>query len=170
MLTVMLSLVAKDQMALKRLPAEDCASCGRRLEMVGGRRIAIGGGTGVEVVHRNRFTPNGTDLRLIQLQGRYDSMYLVLHGTRWKEAAVRRAVDQAQASLRPWVCQVCARKTCACGAPSCLTPGCGLLDDTGHVAHQGYFIAGIAGGVYCTDPSCNRYRAWGGGKAAGKNL
>lgn len=95
-------------------------------------------------------------LRVIRLRGKYRQVVLCFHGDVWRDEAIRRAAEQAQAGTRPWVCQRCLHYAVCrkCGHPLQWPPGTDLLHDDGQIRHWGVFPVKPP----CGNPECPDWR------------
>ena len=134
-----------------KLPAEECVLCGKTLDKVGGKRITSTQVLGVTHLDEPR---QGGEYRNHSLGS--DLGYVITWGDGWNVDAVARAVDAYQAGLRPWMCQICARRACGiCGAPMALPMAAEILHDDGDVRH--HMIVPLAR-IPCVNPECSEFR------------
>jgi hypothetical protein len=142
---------------LKRPPAERCIICEKRLEEVGGRRLAgqhsislfisekpMGGG--------NAYLP----YRSVKLSDEPE-YYLVSRGHKglWTDQLLEKATSEFQSGRRPWFCQVCGHRTCSeCRTPLPAPVGSDIVYPDGSTAH----VPILGGNPGCSNPDCSRYR------------
>ncbi len=142
---------------MKRLPSPRCARCDQPLEAIGGRRLTATPVAGATIVTLNtpiRDLPDSA-AHVLRLEDRYRDLALVLWGS-WGPEAIARAVEDAQAGLRPWMCQLCTGRTCpACGSPIRFPLHADLLEDDGESVHSPH----IPCNAVCTNPGCDQFRA-----------
>ena len=134
-----------------KLPADECVLCSQTLDEVGGKRIASTQTLGVTHQDEPR---QGGEYHNHSLGS--DLGYAITWGDMWDTDAVARAMDAYQAGLRPWMCQICARRACGiCGAPLLLPMATEILHDDGDVRH--HMIIPLAR-IPCVNPNCSEFR------------
>ena len=137
----------------KRPPAPSCASCGERLEAIGGKRVVGTKQRGVLVCG-----PETTLGELhhpahsVRLKGKEkEAIFVVTYGADWTDEARRRALEETAEGFRPWICQKCAGRTCSkCGSPLEYPIASSLLNDDGAVTH----LMIVPPRVSCINPAC----------------
>lgn len=125
-------------MRRRRPPAGECAICGRVLGEIGGVRLIRTISAGLVMRHVD--APIGHlpgPAQVFPLAGDHRQDLLVVWGLPLAPAARERAIAQAQAGTRPWLCQRCGRQCChACGSPLRRVPGADVLTDGGELLHD----------------------------------
>ena len=136
-----------------RLPAYECAACGRTLETTGGRRLT----TSLSKRLLLKGAPLHDDghwgtIQATRLGGDQRGLFIVTSGFGNASNVTVRAHKQAEAGQCPWFCQHCAGQACRnCGQHFPSVPGSTFLDDDGSMLY--YALLPISD-IRCANPDC----------------
>lgn len=117
-----------------RQPAPACVFCARTLSITGGKRITWSSAAGIVVRGYGETIGRIPSRALLAPLPEPHTGAMII----WAPVmdALDRALAQWTAGLRPWTCQVCARRLCdRCGAPQNHPRGCDIVTDDGRVLH-----------------------------------
>jgi hypothetical protein len=141
----------------KRLPADTCIFCDKKIDEIGGRRIVAQKLRGIELSskYRGGGNPEYPD-QSIRL---YDNkeIYVVVWGenSKWTLSTTNKVKEEYLKGRQPWFCQVCGKRKCIeCGAPINVPMGSDVLSDNGYISHVPMHPVDPG----CINPKCKKYR------------